>query len=423
MSILLGYETEYSAGQTHGPIGFNNRLPLPQKGSNMVSSSGEGHLLLVAPTGSGKGRSVIIPNLLSYPGSCIVIDCKGEAAMVTADVRRQNGEVAIIDPFHVLSDNNTGSFNPLDLAENKSAEQSAVMLARVLVGEVTSRDPFWDNKAIELISGVLAHQITTDRSMEGAYNMLFNGDVNYTLAVLLDSKAVTNTFAYNMISSYLQISADVTRGGVLSTVQQYLALFGEKHVMNALGPSSFDVSALLRGDPITIYLVIPPNKLSAFGGLLRLWVSSFIHLLTERTSQPEIPTLLVLDEAANLGHMDQLVTGITLLRSFGMRLMVAFQSVGQIKQLYKDDWTTIINNCDLMAFGIRNYMMAKEIADIFGGISAKELLQLPSDKMITHEYGKGLRILRKLDYLRDPFFKQYDFRENRMYSHKAISDF
>src|SRR5690349_19336221 len=68
-----------------------------------LTYSGDSHLMTIAPTGAGKGRSAIIPNLLQFPGPVVIIDPKGENYHVTAGRRRALGhEVILLDPFRLI---------------------------------------------------------------------------------------------------------------------------------------------------------------------------------------------------------------------------------------------------------------------------------------------------------------------------------
>src|SRR5262249_20816184 len=97
--ILLGW-----GSPRRGRFGFAPGGPTAQPADEPLWYHGDNHLMTVAPTGAGKGRGVIIPNLLSYPGPAVVIDPKGEAYQTTARRRRQLGQrVVVLDPFRVAS--------------------------------------------------------------------------------------------------------------------------------------------------------------------------------------------------------------------------------------------------------------------------------------------------------------------------------
>ncbi|MCG7492498.1 type IV secretory system conjugative DNA transfer family protein [Thalassobius sp. Cn5-15] len=124
-----------------------------------VSYKGDRHLLTVAPTRAGKGTTQIIPNLLTYGGSALVIDPKGENAFATAERRQQMGqEIQIVDPWAItpLDDLQVSSFNPLDWLDTTDPDlpENAMLLASALVVEGNSKDPFWDEEAKALLQGL-----------------------------------------------------------------------------------------------------------------------------------------------------------------------------------------------------------------------------------------------------------------------------
>src|SRR5436190_1431125 len=90
-ALFLGWD-----GTDHAPtLGFNPTATRPPA-RPALTYSGDGHLMTVAPTGAGKGVGLIIPALLTYPGSVIVTDIKGENYQVTARYRRQMGQQVVV---------------------------------------------------------------------------------------------------------------------------------------------------------------------------------------------------------------------------------------------------------------------------------------------------------------------------------------
>jgi type IV secretion system protein VirD4 len=127
-----------------------------------------------------------------------------------------------------------------------------------------------------------------------------------------------------------------------------------------------------------------------------------------------MPTLLVLDELAQLGTFPQLRPAVTLLRGYGVRCMLFLQDVAQLKALFPADYGTIINNCaSVMSFGHTSFAMSREVADIFGDAPAERLFDMGQDALAVRQAGKNTRIMRRLDYLHDPIFAGM-FDANRM---------
>ncbi len=418
-TLPLGYLTTKKSN----PIGFA-REKEPPPASPLIYDSGEANLLTIAPTGAGKGRGNIIPTCLSYKGSLIVLDVKGEAAKITAKARRKFGKVYIVDPFKKVT-RTPARFNPMDIAMDPSCvEQQGIMIAKAFQPDngTYSADPYWDNTAHELLSAVCIHALTSGKSFTDMRRILFAEDVTYKLALMLDNKEIRNPLAIELVRAFLQIPETPTRNCVLSSVHQHLGILGDPVVLESLeGPSSFNIQSLVNGEPITIYFVIPPNKLAAYSVLLRLWFTSLLYLFTERTTRPKLPTLLIIDECSNLGKLDGLMSAITLMRCYGLRIWCMFQSVAQIKDKYKSEWLTIIDNCDVIqAYGFKHFPTAKEMSEIIGGISAAELLCMPRENAILMRAGMPVATIKRLDYLKDELFKNSGFQKNPFYAFSKI---
>ena len=394
----------------------------------------ESHLMTVAPTGAGKGRSVIIPNLLTYPGSIVVTDPKGENFAVTARARREMGHTVIrLDPFHVI-DGESDALNPLDLFKlpGSDVETDSQMIADLLSLR-TSFNDFWENCAYSFLSGVVGYIAAlgksdpNDLTFTKLWSTCHSDDVVYNLAVVLDTlenatkkkrkeKKVEQTsdpgaieqspiteqptlsaMAYSEIAAFLQ-KADKERSGVLSTTNSYLNAFGSAEVLKTLDRSTVPLTDIIDGKPISIYLIIPPAKLKSHFTLLRLWIGTILHCITSRRVIPEYRTLFVLDECAQLGAFPALETAVTLCRGYGLQVWTFWQDLSQIRTLYPISWPTMINNCGaVQIFGAKNYSVSSEVAALLG-IEPDDVLQLKDDEQIvclnceTHK-------IKKVDYL------------------------
>ncbi len=419
------------------------------RGVEDLGYGGEGHLITVAPTGSGKGISAIIPNLLKYPGPIVVTDPKGENYAVTSRARRALGHAVYkLDPFHIVDDR-SDCLNPLDVfgLPYSERETDAQMLAELLsVGNVGEGfDPFWHNSAYGLLSGMVAFVASlnddpvkavvfknsatdpanpSDPSTEKSngrlsfltqnpignactfsnlIKTLHSDDVVYNLAVVLDDVGkFIPPLAYREIASFLQ-KADKERSGVLSTVNSYLKAFNTERVLGTLDESSFLLQDVMSGQPISVYLIIPPDKLKSHKALLRLWIGVIMKAITSRKVMPRSRTLFVIDECAQLGNFPFLESAITLCRGYGLQTWTFWQDLSQLKQLYKIGWPSIINNCGILqCFGANNFQVARELAKLIG-IEHDDIRQLTRDEQIVVIDGQPNKCL-KYNYRRDDEF-------------------
>src|SRR5262249_31211292 len=219
MDLLLGWKS----GDAKHPMGFSApRAPEPvQVDETPILYAEDRQLVTIAPTGAGKGRGVIIPNLLRFEGSVIVIDPKGETWHVTARRRKEMGqEVRLLDPFGAVS-KRTDSLNPFDLFDRPGAllDADAEMLASLLAGDVGfHKEPFWDNWGRSLMAGVIAAVAETSPKAERHFGkvreILMSDDAVYNLAALIEGHETLNRLSKQNISSFLPIT-EQTRSGIL----------------------------------------------------------------------------------------------------------------------------------------------------------------------------------------------------------------
>jgi hypothetical protein len=201
-----------------------------ERGTEPILYTGDSHLITIAPTGAGKGRSVIIPNLLTYKGPIVVFDPKGENYAVTARTRKEMGQQVIrLDPFGVI-DKDSDCFNPLDIfnLSNADVETDAQMLAELLSqGNKWTRDPFWDLTACGLISGLIAYTVTSkpdnERHLDTVRQLLMAEEMDYTIAVKLDTEGEKmNRMAFDELASFSNMPRENTRPSVLAVAQSYI---------------------------------------------------------------------------------------------------------------------------------------------------------------------------------------------------------
>lgn len=381
-----------------------------KRAAEVMRDASDAHLLTFAPTGTGKTRNCVIPNLLQWPGSAVVVDIKkGELCRVTARRRRELGqEVVVLDPFGETGEP-TGSLNPLELFSLPSAqvEADSETLASLLAGSgALAKDPFWDLQGTAVLAGVLAHVASAShdkRNMSEVIGHLFADDVIYHLATVLDScgKSMPRC-AYRDIASLLAMP-DVTRGGVLATTQSYLKSLHSPSVLSSLDSTSFSLEDFILGRPVTIYLVLPVERLKSHRALLRLWIGTLLRAIACRSFQAESPTLVLLDECGQLGAFPFLETFITLCRAYSCRVWAFFQDLAQLEEAYPTAWRTILNNCALSAFGVLNRRHAEQWGDYFETPAGALRTMDPGEQVVLLP-GRGERRLRKLDYLNDSEF-------------------
>ena len=127
-------------------------------------------LLTCAGTGAGKGTSVVVPNLLTYPGSAIVIDPKGELADLTAAYRRDvlGQKVVVLDPARScrkIPEDLRGSYNPLaclEKGDDRTISRARTIAEGLVIPNPQAADPFWDDSARDFIQSVILYMVAMD---------------------------------------------------------------------------------------------------------------------------------------------------------------------------------------------------------------------------------------------------------------------
>ncbi|MDF2142925.1 type IV secretory system conjugative DNA transfer family protein [Paenirhodobacter sp. CAU 1674] len=350
------------------PIGFG--ADQGQGPARPVLLGPEDHALIIAPTGAGKGTSAIMPLLLEHTGPALVFDPKGEAAHVTADWRRKQGQkVFVIDPMAV-----TGlpraRLNPLDLVDLRRADaydEARALADCLLLERGDPRNAFWINQARQVLTAAIL-QTVADASGPGRARI---GDLVDLCSRLRPGAAVwlsrSRVPEVVQLASLLDLGAPETIGGVLHYVEEAMELLRSAPVQDCLGASSVPLSHLIEGRPVTIYFVLPPHMLRSHARLVRLWFGAIIQALARRARAPARPTLVLIDEAAQLGPLEPFVTLMTLMRGYGVQCVSCWQDPAQLIATYPGLWPSLRNNARLItAFGQTGPAALRDLEQFFG---------------------------------------------------------
>jgi type IV secretion system protein VirD4 len=401
--LILGRSIAASRG-----MGFTAQAHI--EAGELVTYSGDGHLITFAPTRTGKTAGPVITNALKHPGQLIVLDMKGEVHAATAQARRAMGqEVCVVD---LRDGSESGSLNPLDLAARCGTDPAATgrsFAAELIERGTGERDRFWNDWSETMIAGATAWLMADcppeERRLSRMFDLFTEDDVTYRLAVMLDQKKVPNRAARAAFASFLQLAERETRPSVLGTVQTHLRLFDSDLTRRLTDTTTMDLDGFLAGKPMSLYIIVPPFRLSAYRPLLRMWLSGLLLLLTQRRHPPKERTLMLCDEIGNLGRLEALLMATTLLSGGGLTVWSFWQNAAQL-QIYGSQANTLLDNAGVIQiFGIQNYRMAQDLANVIGGISADELLKLPKNEQMLLIESKLLRCRQVRHYEDREFLK------------------
>lgn len=370
------------------------------QGAYPVTYSGARHMLTIAPNRSGKGVSTCIPALLSHQSAAIVLDPRGEVASATARFRAEilGQRIAIFDPFNVVSADlgrESERFNALDTvsADNPTFFDDAYLLADALVMPENHSSTFWSDEARAFIAGVIL-QIAHDPRESGnrhlgrvraIMNMPAPDFWGYVAGTFEDDpeagkKYLVRPGMAQSANQYVRAAAgrmlskpERQFGDILATAQQNTHFLESQIVQDSLSASDFDFRTLGEGD-MTVYLVLPPERLRTHGRLLRLLISAAIDALNKMPVKPEPSCLFMLDEMGAIGRLDTLLDAFGVLAGSGMQLHPIFQDFAQAQSIYKDRWQTFVANAAVIqAFGTRDLLTAEYMSKLCGVGSVEQL--------------------------------------------------
>lgn len=387
-----------------GPI--YAKLGPPKGRGEFITSSDIPHSFICAPTGSGKGVGIVIPTLLTYGGSVICLDVKGENFEKTARARAALGDK--IYRFSPLDKNNQSHrFNPLESVANFPPERRFTEAKRIAESFIVMSG---DNVQGFLISAkeifAASVLVVIERgtpTISAIYDLLSQGgDFNEMFKKLASE---TNISEAKSIYGRMEGIADRTLSAYMSVLfDGGLGLWRDSLVRAATERSDFDISNL-RSNPASIYIVVAPNDLAVLAPVVRLLFQQAVAIL--QTSEPNedepYPVLFLLDEFPQLGKMTALSQAISTIRSYGGRMMIVTQSLAQLRGAYGNDGAqNFLANCRLQLFmapadsETPDYV-SKAIGNFTRKARSKSWMMGQIGKSNIQEREEGARLLRPED--------------------------
>lgn len=341
-------------------------------GSKIISWDQPGHLLTIAPTRTGKGVGAVIPNLLVWPGSVMVTDPKGENFAVTQRVRRSMGQrVFNLDPFEVCGP--TACYNPFDTLDPASidvADDARVLADALLISSGDARAAFWEDNARSILQALILYTACEapreKRHLPNVRHLLMSGPEEWEQVI---EQMRQSTAAHGLLArlgnSIAQMS-EKTLQDVLSTAKASTDFLDSPRLEKALSSSDFSLADLKAGD-LSIYLILPPDKLGPYRRFLRLMIGAALQSCTRAQSLSPYPALFLLDEFAQLGHLEKVKEAYTLLGGYGVKIWAFLQDLAQLEHAYKEGANTFLANATIKQFfGVSDLKTSEEVSKMLG---------------------------------------------------------
>ncbi len=336
---------------------------------------GPEHVLCFAPTRSGKGVGLVVPSLLTWPGSAIVHDIKGENWQLTAGLRARFGRVLLFDPTNTES----AAYNPLlEVRRGEWEVRDVQNVADVLVDPEGSleRRNHWEKTSHSLLVGAILHVLYAEENKTLAGVASFLSDprrpIETTLVAMMTTPHLGKQGPHPVVASAareLLNKSDNERSGVLSTAMSFLGLYRDPVVAQVTRRCDWRIADLVEGDgPASLYLVVPPSDISRTKPLIRLVLNQIGRRLTEdlKATDRRHRVLLMLDEFPALGRLDFFESALAFMAGYKLKSFLIAQSLNQIEKAYGAN-NSILDNCHVrVSFATNDERTAKRVSDALG---------------------------------------------------------
>lgn len=345
---------------------------------------GPEHVLCFAPTRSGKGVGLVVPSLLTWPGSAIVHDIKGENWQLTSGFRSKHGRVLLFDPTNAAS----AAYNPLlEVRRGEWEVRDVQNIADVLVDPEGSleRRNHWEKTSHSLLVGAILHVLYAEKDKTLAGVAEFLSDPRRTIEATLDSMMATSHLGeagpHPVVASTareLLNKSDNERSGVLSTAMSFLGLYRDPVVAAVTSRCDWLIEDLIAdAKPSTLYLVVPPSDISRTKPLIRLVLNQIGRRLTEElhSEKRRHRVLMLLDEFPALGRLDFFESALAFMAGYGIKSFLIAQSLNQIEKAYGQN-NAILDNCHVrVSFATNDERTAKRVSDALGTATEMKAMQ------------------------------------------------
>lgn len=319
-------------------------LIVGQAWGELLRVDGFEHVLGFAPSGSGKTRSIAIPNLLSCDESMIVNDVKKTLYHITSGHRqREMGHTCYLWALSWSKGDTviTHRFNPFDLipADKLTRMKELQRHAHIHIPNGKG-DLIWYSgarKIFKMLSLYLLDSPDKKATLGELSRAAKRHNFDDWLAVILKNTEQYDPEFYRNGFSYLN-NHEKTRAGILEQFSSYFELYDDPVIDAATSATDFDLRNLRR-EKMTIYVAFSDDDKERLSPLLTLFwqqvISSMIREVPKKAEEPH-SVLLLMDEFSSLGRVNGLRESIKLLREYRVRLVILIQYIAQTMEKYTD---------------------------------------------------------------------------------------
>ncbi|MGZ7870448.1 type IV secretory system conjugative DNA transfer family protein (plasmid) [Methylobacterium radiotolerans] len=366
-SARFGSLAEAARGGLAGPQG----IILGTMNGVTIRSDDPAHILVVGPSRSGKGTGFVLPNGYAWLGSAVFFDPKGENYEHLASHRKALGQDVF---FFAPGMHASHRYNPLDYVRRDAMMATdCLVVASFIIPEKS--DDTWAGAGRLLLSALIGYTLSSKltvkiRHMRGVARMTVSGqDISAVLRAIVKTEgSALPSWVIDSFNQYIALEPE-TRNSAVFNVNLSMSLWNNGLISAATETSDFDLRQLRR-KPTTIFIGCTIAQLSIFRPLIRILLQQIHDVLMETIPGKDEPhqVLLMLDEFAQVGRMDSLISKITISAGYGFRMALIVQDLAQLDEIYgKAIRTTTVSGSHIKLFiQINDDETAKYVSGMLG---------------------------------------------------------
>ena len=318
------------------------KLGKPKGNGKLISSKVFPHALIVAPTGRGKTTGFVIPNLLTFKGSAVVLDVKGENFEATARHRAAEGDKVYRFAPTDWHDRRSHRYNPLlriaELEDPDRQQMELQLLASLFLQADSDRVQGLLKGGIDLFvaAGLLAFE--RERPTLGEIYRITASGGNKQKEFMMRRDEIQNRAGKLIFERMASTNNDTLTSYVSLLMTSGLDQWSNPAIDKATQVSDFDFRTI-RKKPFSVFLVVSPNMVKPMAALIRLFFSDLISSMQDKEPGPDEPwpVMIMLDEFNRLGKMPIVTDSIETLRSYKGHLAIVTQTIPALDEIYGEN--------------------------------------------------------------------------------------
>ena len=403
--VILGQSKD-----AKGVITGSDSFRIKRFGS-LISDNSAYHAIVVGATGSGKVVGVIMPTLLTWKESVMIVDPKGESYGYTAGYRSTFSEVFYFDPTITAEEAKERHIklchiNPLDFIPRTADAMAEIGNMCLAIHPNQSKDPYWDKMPRMMLEMLIGHNllkgkkksipeatsiIMTTEKYETIFENILNAyedepvpksDPLFAVAEMVQSNAA---LFFNMATN----QNDEQLVTHISTVKGDLGIYTNPASAEILSCSDFSLDDIMDGEkPISIYMCIPVKQIERIMPMFKLIYSLILKSFLGRDQKHKHKLLMLLDEFSQFKKFETIAEQIPFVRSYGIKIMAFIQSISQLNEYYGTDGAkALMDN-----FQLKVYLRATspETTEYFERQLGKETLLMKKTSFSHNRKSQGV---------------------------------